>query len=289
MLDRIEFLIMEAFVSLRRNTWMTFSAVTTSAMALFLLGGLGIAYLSIMRFAGNLPSRLEMRVMMQLDMPRDQVAAIGEKIKEMPEVANVRFISKEQAWKKMREAYPDATAGLDNVMPDAFGVTVKDIGQIELVRSKIEQIPGQDGVEYMREEYQVIDQAVRFIRLAGAVLGGMMLLTSGVLIYNAIRLAFVARRREIKIMELVGASRSTIWLPLLVEGVVQGSLGGVIAASVLWAAFDMVQAMASSLAFLGEHPAGYPVVMAFSVLVSVGAVYGLICSAIAVRAPRKER
>lgn len=287
MLDRIEFLIAEAFTSLRRNTWMTFSAVTTSAMALLLLGGLGLAYRGIMSFASSLPSKLEMRVMLQYQLPQEQVAEIGEQIKSFPEVASVELVPSEVGWNRMKEAFPDVTDGMDNVMPDAYRIKIRKVGDADLVASKVRQLSGQDGVEYMRQEYNLIDETVSLIRLAGGVLGGMMLLTSGVLIYNAIRLAIMARAREIRIMELVGASRSTIWIPLLIEGVIHGALGGALAATVLWPTHDLVLSMASKLAFMGERPAHYPVVMVYSVLTVAGAFYGLICSAIAVRVPRK--
>ena len=289
MLDRIEFLLLEAFTSLRRNTWMTFSAVTTSAMALLLLGGLGLGYMKIMQFAASLPSKLEMRVMMQMDLPQEEVMQFGEKIRAIPEVAKVELIPRDDAWEEMRRAYPDVTEGMENVLPDAYKVTMEDVGKADLVASKVEAIPGQDGVEYMRTEYNLIDQAVRLIRLIGAVLGGMMLLTSGVLIYNAIRLAILARSREIRIMQLVGASRSTIWTPLLIEGLIQGAMGGAIAATVLWPAFESVQSMAQSLAFLQEERSPFPAAMAYSSLILVGAIYGLLCSVIAVRDPRTAK
>ena len=287
MLDRIEFLLSEAFTSLRRNTWMTFSAVTTSAMALLLLGGLGLAYLGIVRFAEGLAGRLEMRVLLELDLPQAQVKAIGELIREIPEVADVVLVPKEKAWEDLRRKLPEQTEGLENVLPDAYKVTMGDVGDADLVSSKIELIPGQDGVEYFREEYNVIDQALGLIRLIGGAIGGMMFLTSGVLIYNSIRLAIVARQREIRIMQLVGAARSTIWIPLLIEGVVQGAVGGVIAATMLWPAYESAKSLMQSLAFLQSTEARFPAASVYLWLTLIGAFYGLICSMIAVREPRR--
>jgi cell division transport system permease protein len=288
-LDRIEFLLMEAFTSLRRNTWMTFSAVTTSAMALLLLGGLGLAYLGIMRFAETLPSKLEMRVMLQMNLPDDQIGEIGRKVREIPEVARVEFVSRETAWEEMTRKYPDETEGLENVLPDAYRVTMKRVGDADLVAAKIGEIPGQDGVEYFEEEYNLIDQAVDLIRLIGMGLGGMMLLTGGILIFNSIRLTIVARRKELLIMQLVGAARSTIRIPLLIEGVIQGVLGGLVAATLLWPAYGVVQSMGKTLAFLSDSASPYPALAMYGSLAGVGAVYGLICSAIAVREPRMAR
>jgi cell division transport system permease protein len=116
-----------------------------------------------------------------------------------------------------------------------------------------------------------------------------MLLTGGILIFNSIRLTIVARRKEMLIMQLVGAARSTIRVPLLIEGMIQGTLGGVVASLLLWPAYEVVQSLGKTLAFLSESAAAYPAMGVFFSLSGIGAVYGLICSAIAVREPRMAR
>lgn len=287
MLDRLEFLIGEAFTSLRRNTWMTFAAVTTSAMALLLIGGLGLAYLRLADYASTLPSKLVMRVFLKLDVPEDTIIEVGDKIRDIPEVVEIEFVPKAEGWRKMRQRLPKITEGLDNPLPDSYNVTTRSVADIDDVAKKIEQIPGQDGVEYLKEEYNIIEDTIRLLKLIGIGLGGMMLLTSGVLIYNAIRLAIVARQREIRIMHLVGAARSTVWIPLLIEGAIQGTIGGAIAASILWPAYRIIESLTDQLAFVPEGVTPFPVLTAYSLLTVAGAIYGLICSAIAVREPRK--
>ena len=289
MLDRIEFLITEALTSLRRNPWMSFAAITTSAMALLLLGGLGLAYLSVQRYADTLPSQLDMRVFLELGLPQERVDEIALEIREIPQVENVDLITKEEAWEQMQARFPDLTEGFDNVMTDSYRVTLKELGDFDSVAARIKEIPGHDNVAYLSEEYNLINEVISLIKLIGLVLGGMMLLTSGVLIYNAIRLAILARSREIRIMQLVGATRSTIWIPLMLEGAVQGALGGVIAASILWPAYGLVQSLIKNIAFLKEQESAFPVGSAYGILVLAGVLYGLICSLIAVRQPGKER
>lgn len=289
MLDRIEFLITEALTSLRRNPWMSFAAITTAAMALLLLGGLGLAYLSVQRYADSLPSQLDMRVFLELDLPQDRVEEIAVEIQAIPQVDSVELITKADAWEQMQERFPEITEGLDNVMTDSYRVTLKDLGDFDSVAALIAEIPGHDNVAYLSEEYNLINETISLIRLIGLVLGGMMLLTSGVLIYNAIRLAILARGREIRIMQLVGATRSTIWIPLMLEGAVQGALGGMIAASILWPAYGLVQSLIKNIAFLKEQESAFPAASAYAILIFAGVLYGLICSVIAVRQPGKER
>ncbi|MCH7945034.1 MAG: hypothetical protein IIC73_03345, partial [Armatimonadetes bacterium] len=201
----------------------------------------------------------------------------------------VELIPRAEGWRKMRQRLPEITKYVDNPLPDAYRVTTNVVADIDLVASKIERIPGQDGVEYLKEEYNIIQDTFRLLKLIGIGLGGMMLLTSGVLIYNAIRLAIVARHREIRIMQLVGATRSTVWIPLLIEGAVQGTIGGAIAASILWPAYQIVASLTDQLAFIEERARPFPFLTAYGLLIVGGAVYGLICSGIAVREPRTNR
>lgn len=288
MLDRLEFLFSEAFLSLRRNLWMTFAAVTTSAMALLLLGGLGLAYMRITEYAASLPGKLDVRVFMEWELDRDRALQIGDEIAALPEVSKVEFVPREEGWAEYQEQFPDITHDLANPLPDSFNVRLHEVGDADAVASKVLAIEGvdEDGVEYLSDVHKLLDEAIRLTKLLGVGLGGMMALTSGVLIYNAIRMAILARRREIRIMQLVGASRATVWTPLLIEGVIQGILGGAIAASVLWIAYGFTRALIASVSTLGDT-SRFPILLAFTVLVIAGALYGLICSAIAVREPRR--
>ena len=112
-----------------------------------------------------------------------------------------------------------------------------------------------------------------------------MLVTSGILIYNAIRMTVLARRREIRIMQLVGATRFMVWAPMLMEGIVQGAIGGLLAALVLWFAHGVVQVTVVRSLYAFSKLGQFPVGQAIFFLGVAGAVYGLVCSMVAVREP----
>jgi cell division transport system permease protein len=140
-------------------------------------------------------------------------------------------------------------------------------------------------VKFAAEEQSFIADALKTVRWLGLTLGGLMLLTSGILIYNAIRMTVMARRREIRIMQLVGATRFMVWAPMLMEGVVQGAVGGTLAALVLWSAHNIVQqTVVRNLSAFTRMPP-FPVAQAFVLLGVAGAVYGFVCSIVAVREP----
>jgi len=287
MFDRIEFILGEAFSALRRNTWMTFAAVTTAAIALFLLGGMTMAYLSVSRYANSLSDRLVMRVFVKEGIPRPQVEATAQTMRQIPGVKKVVLIPREAAWKKKQAEMPEITAGLENPLPDAFNVTLSDLKSAPTVATELEKLPVVEKVNRLSEVQDLLASIIALIRGLGLGLGGLMLVTSAVLIYNAIRLTIVARWREMKIMRLVGATRATIITPMLLEGMIQGALGGALALGVLWGAYSGLGRLVTSLAALGSWPA-FPAGTALGILMATGAAYGLLCSLLAVREPRRQ-
>jgi cell division transport system permease protein len=284
MLDRIEFLLSEAFVSLRRNTWMTFSAISTAAVALFLIGGFGYVYWRIQTYALSLPTKFEMHVFLKESATRADVSEVAAKIRAMPEVEKAVWVPKEEAWKQRKRDMPEVTQGLDNPLPDEFRIRLKSLETAPAVAAKIALLPAVDpnGVTYLGDEQKMLSQALALLRWIGIGVGGLLLVTSGVLIYNSIRLTIVARWREMRIMQLIGASWSTIATPLLIEGMVQGAIGGLIAAALMLGAHTGAQRMVQSISATMDLGT-FPMAVAAVVLVSVGMVYGAICSALALR------
>jgi len=141
-------------------------------------------------------------------------------------------------------------------------------------------------VQQFADEQRVVAQAQRLIRGVGIGLGGLLFMTGGILIYNAIRLTVIARRREIRIMQLVGATRATVRIPFLIEGIVQGLIGGGLACLILMAAQASLANFLSTLdAF--QRPEPFPMGLALAALCTAGALYGLLCSYIAVREPTR--
>jgi cell division transport system permease protein len=294
LLDRLEFLLSEAFVSLRRNTWMTFAAITTAAMALFLLGGLAFTLAGLNRLVGGMGDRVEMKVFIKDSVPADKAKELKEKLLKVDGVSTVRYVSKEDGLKQFLKDNPNVDVTgleLDNPLPNSYVVRVKEDKAFNEVAWAIQALPEvePDGIKFPAEEKEFLSGLMRAVPWFGITTGGIMLITSGILIYNTIRMAIVARRREIRIMNLVGATRAMVWTPLLIEGVVQGAVGGLLAALVLWGAHRIIdRAVFSKLDALGGL-AQFPVQTALLWLLLAGAAYGLVCSLIAVRDPSPWR
>lgn len=290
MLDRIEFLLGEAFTALRRNTWMTFAAISTVAVALFLIGGLGSAYIGINRYAQTLSGRFVMRVFVKDGLTQPQITQLANRIRTQPSVRSVNWVSRERAWQSFRRDFPQVVEGLENPLPNSFEIRLVEAKNAPALAATIQRWEEVEpnGVRYLSDAQQLITESLGLLRWLGIALGGLLLLTGGVLIYNAIRLTIVARRREIRIMRLVGATSFTVSAPLLVEGVVQGAVGGLLASVMLWSAHLGLARMlseVSAIASLGPFEAQLWVPW----LMGVGAAYGFLCSLIAVRDPRRIR
>jgi cell division transport system permease protein len=292
MLDRIEFVLGEAFVALRRNGWMTFAAVTTAAMALFLLASLALTYFGLSQVAEQAGKRLTVRVFLRDGHSQDAASVLRDRILAIRGVAAVRYVPKDIGLEEFQRQNPgiDVT-GLreQNPLPDCFHVSIKDQESFESVVKQLQALPDvePDGVKYPSDVQEFVRDVRRLVPMVGLTLGIVMLATSGILIYNAIRMTVMARRREVGIMLLVGARRPMVWAPMVLEGLVQGLLGGLFAGLVLLALHSVVNGLLASR--MGPQfaipvlPAG-PV---FAVLGLVGAAYGVMCSLIAVREPWK--
>lgn len=290
MRDRIQFLLSEALIALRRNGLMTFAAISTSAVALFLLGGLGYVYLRVSTFATGVSGRFEMRVWLRDTAAKDDVTKIAKQIRAIPGVKEARWIPKEIEWKKQKLENPDATEGLENPFPHSYKVILVNLSDAGQVAAKIQAIPlvEKNGVRYLKDEQEFMDQMLRLLRWLGGGLGALLLVTAGILIYNAIRLTILARRREIRIMELVGASHFTVRMPFVIEGMVQGAVGGAFASLLILAAQAAVEQQMRSLLATAALPK-FPLWTAMFVLSVLGASFGAVCSALALREPLKLR
>jgi len=296
-LDRIEFLISEAFIAFRRNGLMTFAAVSTVTVALFLVGSLGMLYIRLAAFADTIPSQFEIRVHLKDGTKYAQIVETAKTLREITGVSQVTHIPRDKAWQKYKEEMPEETKGLENPLPDAFKIKLKDLSKADAVRDAVKKLKvvDPDGIVYYEDAFNVVDQTIKFIKWIGGIIGGLLFLTSGVLIHNAIRMSIIARRREIRIMQLIGATQFQVGTPFLFEGILHGIVGGVFATLLLWSASGMFRVLAESTSFFrllqqmiakaDSQP--FPVFPAFGYLCLAGAAFGLFCSILAVREPLK--
>lgn len=290
--DRIEFCVSEGLQGLRRHPLMAFAAVTTIAMALFLMGGLGYVYYQVNNYAASLPDKFEMRVFLKDGVTMPEIQKVAKHIRSIDGVALAEWIPRDKMWERMKGQYPkEITDGLDNPIPDSFKVKVTNLAAGDKVADTIRSFPevrdDKDGIQYLKHEQELLEQTLRLIRWLGAAFGGLLAFTGGILIYNAIRLSVVSRTVEMRIMSLVGASRFTIRFPFYIEGALQGLMGGALATFMVMACNRTVGQYLGSIEATLSMPT-FPLQQMVLLLGGAGTAYGLVCTVVAQIVPYRH-
>lgn len=226
------FLIGEAFTNLRRHGLMTAAAITTIAVALALLGSFVVTFYEVDAATHRAVGDFEMRIFCRPELKGDAVKDIGRRIRQLPGVATVRYLSRDAIWKEQTANNPIDVSGVPNLMPDTFVVKLSD-GRIagEIARTIRGWKREVDAVDMPGQELEAVLRIKSFLQTAGMVGGVFLVLGALTVVSNTIRISVFARRREIKIMQVVGAPPWFIRLPLLLEGMFHGIAGGALASA----------------------------------------------------------
>lgn len=224
------FLIREALVNLRRHGFMTIAAVTTIAVSLALLGAFLVTFYEIDTATHRAVADFEMRVFCRTAIPAAEREALGTKLRALPGVGSVTFLSKEDIWKEQTKNYPIDVSGIPNQMNDTFVVKMADASQATTDAATIRGWKDDvQEVDLPETEMNGVLRIAGFLRTVGIVSGVILLVGALIVVSNTIRVSVFARRREIRIMQIVGATSWFIRLPLFLEGLIHGTLGGALA------------------------------------------------------------
>ncbi len=281
MIDRVHFVLQETWASLRGSRAMQAAAISTAAIALILLGAASMALAKLDAIARALPNEFEASVFMKMSTPREQTLQFKAALETMPAIAQVTLTTREEAWEaeKQKLASEVNLADLPNPLPDKLTVRVHDPAQLPAVAEQIAQSPLVDEVIDSRKELQTVLSVARLVRWTALAIGGLLLVSALMLIYNSVRLTINARQNEVQVMALVGATLRSIRLPFVLEGMTQGALGGVVAALlVLLGASALSDYMVRQWPFLRDTPSGMPPILLITSLPSLGALMGGLCA-----------
>lgn len=242
-------------------------SILVIGIALSLPAGLYVTLQNADRLAGNLPSKPEITLFLKTDQSQDQGNQLAHQIAAMPEVAKVRFVSRDEGLKHLQAAgLSDLTAGLEeNPLPDAVVITTKqaDASAMEQLAERLRNQPGVDHLmldtDWARRLTALLDFGHNLVWLMAGLLGFALAAITG----NTIRLQILAAREEIEVSRLIGATNRFVRRPFLYFGVLQGLLGGLagwgIVSASLYALEDSVGQLAlawnGSLTLQGLGPA----------------------------------
>ena len=242
MLSRFGYFFRETWINIRRNLTLTVSAVLVVAVGVMLVAlGLMAQYASS-NALGRCQGGVQFEVFLQPNISGAQVDALGEELLNHPDVERIEFFTQEQAYELLKEMLsddPDLVAEVSPAtLPSSYRV-VPRVAEGELIESlanQFRQRPGVFSVETGREQVDAIKEWFNSFRWIVILLSIVLASVSVMLIFNSTRVAMFARRREIEVMKLVGATNSFIRFPFILEGMLHGLIGGlagVVAAGVL--------------------------------------------------------
>lgn len=229
-----------------RNGWMTFASVSSIAISLFILGVFLLLTLNVNYIADQIEKQVEIRVYLEVNTPQGQIDSLEKDMKAIPQVKTVKFVSKEEGLVYLREKLGDSGKELldgfdgdNNPLNDAFTVEVDDPRNVAAVADQISALNlGQDPkpiykVNYGKGTVEMMFKVTQIIRYIGFGIVILLSLTAVFLIANTIKITIIARRKEIAIMKLVGATNSFIRWPFFIEGALLGFFGSVIPVGII--------------------------------------------------------
>ena len=285
----IEYYIRDVFISLRRNNWMSVASIGTVAVSLFIFGMFLMMVMNMNKLAENMESQVQINVYLLDKVDREQARDIEKDLKEIEGVESVGFVTKDEAMERFKDRLGDQKTLLDaldetNPLPDSFEVTVTNPDLVKTAAEKMEKLDGVECAKYGQDVMEHLFEITRLLRIFGFTLMLVLAFATLFIISNTIRLTVFARRKEIAIMKYVGATDWFIRWPFVMEGMVLGLFGSIIAAMVLRTAYTaMAEKVYDTLAFFPLIPEQPFLTYITIVVVISGMVVGAIGSAVFIK------
>jgi cell division transport system permease protein len=223
----------ESFKSIVRNGWMTFASVSAVTVTLILVGVFFVIMMNLNKVATTIEEDVEIRVHIDLAATKEDQQELRKQIEQIPEVKSVKFSSKEEELEGIIESLGEEGEAFklfeqDNPLNDVFIVKTKNPVDTMKAAKKIEKLDYAAKVKYGQGEVEKLFGFTKVSRNVGIALIIGLLFTAIFLISNTIKITIVARRREIEIMRLVGATNAFIRWPFFLEGLWLGVLGSIL-------------------------------------------------------------
>jgi cell division transport system permease protein len=283
---KFPFFFKEAMQSISRNPIPSFAAMASVLVTLLVLGVFIPVVQATTGAANEVRKKVLVNVFLKTDATPAQEDAVRAKIKQVDGVKSIEFVSKNQAYESQKKKFPEMYELLgSNPLPDTFRITPNDPDDASKIAAALAPT-GADGgtvtaddaiakIASGRDNTAKILTATRIVKLSMALLMTLLVIASVLLISNTIRLSLFSRRREVEVMKLVGATDGFIRLPFVIEAIVLGGLGGVMAVLMLAVGkIAFIDPLASSFALIAA-----PQTMHFGLLAALLLVASIAVSA----------
>ena len=228
----------------------------TVVVSLLIFGTFLLVFFNVSEWMAGWGHSVSFSVYLDNDISREQKDAVSGFIESLPGAEITRFISRDEALRELKNtlgAYEGLLEGLSgNPLPASFEVSMNDprgTEDVDALKDRIAGLGGVEEVQFSEDWMQRFQGLMEMVRLAGVVIGALLSVGILFLVTNSIKLTIYSRRDEIEILKLVGATDWFVKIPFLLEGMIQGLLGGLIALGILFAGYMVLST--KKMQFLG--------------------------------------
>lgn len=258
---RVGYFFSRAFTNIRQNVFVNVVTIGTITLALLIAALFMLVFFNLDNAAENWSERVQVTAYFDRELTGPEQSDLRGRILALPGASKVAYVSREEALKRFRGRLRGQETLLEgvraDVLPTSFEISLKrssrDTAAVEAFVTRLKRLPGISEVQYGEEWVRRFNTFLNFMRLLGGLLGGFLLVAVVFIVSNTIKLTIYARRDELEVMALVGATRLFIKAPFLLEGILQGGAGALLAILLLFGMYEGFLHNAGS--FLTFNPA----------------------------------
>lgn len=255
-LMNFKYFFREAFKSIFRNGWMSVASIATVTVSLIILGAFVLVVTNTNYIASQMEADVEIAAYLETEITDADSREVRRKVTELSGVAEVTLVPKEEGLAQLGEQFGpdnDLIGAMDgeNPLPDYLVVKAENSDLVSELAQEIQAFDNVESVDYGQGVVDKLFSLTRWIRVGGMVTIGLLAVATIFLIAITIRLTIFSRRKEIEIMQSVGASRGFIHAPFILEGIFLGFTGSLLASVILYFSYSMlVEKISAALSFL---------------------------------------
>lgn len=278
----------DSFISIWRNRWMSLASVGAVTVTLLLVGVFVALILNVNKIASDFEKDVEVKVLIDTTMKETKALALAQKVKKLPDVAEVRYSSKEDELQKVVDDFGEDLSLVDqeNPLHNVLYVKATEPQKTADVARQIDALKGTSEVLYGKGKIDKFFQMVDTTRTIGLVFIVVLVLMAVFLISNTIKLTIAARQHEIEIMKLVGATNNYVRVPFMLEGMWLGLFGAVLpiiaVAAGYMSLYERLSPIVQNEVFSFLEPTNFLLRLSV-ILLAMGVVIGIFGSAMSIR------
>ncbi len=244
-LSQVHFVIQRVLRSLRELIWTHVLTAGTMAMTLFVFGGFLLLQENLSGLLKGWSSQLQIFAYLEEGLGDSEIESVQKQVRSYPEVEGVRYVSKDKAWESFKNdlgAQSGVLEGLDRkILPSSLEIAVKKSyrqrASVADLAGRLKEVKGIREVEYPEVWMEKLSLLLLGVQWTKWIFGGFLFMASLLIVGSTVKLAIMARRDAIEIMQLVGATNRMIKAPFVIEGMIQGLLGASFSLLLLWLLF----------------------------------------------------